>query len=119
MKVNDHDDIARWWEVMDRTTGEPLDTAAWKYDAESESVVIPAPAAYHEYTVSFLAYLIWDPVHMYNSVINDWKDVEHQIPFEGRSLLRGVPIVYDFRELLQFAPHVFQIHDPYTFCPQR
>ena len=27
MKVNDHDDIARWWEVMDRTTGEPVPTA--------------------------------------------------------------------------------------------
>ena len=79
MKVNDHDDIARWWEVIDRTTGEPLDAAAWHYDAATESVVIDAPAAYHEYTVSFLAYLIWDPVHMYNSVINDWKDVEHQI----------------------------------------
>ena len=76
MKVNDHDDIARWWEVIDRTTGEPVPTADWHYDAASESVAIDAPAAYHEYTVSFLAYLIWDPVHMYNSVINDWKDVE-------------------------------------------
>ena len=84
MKVNDHDDIARWWEVMDRTTGEPVPTADWHYDAASESVVIDTPAAYHEYTVSFLAYLIWDPVHMYNSVINDWKDVEHQIPFDVR-----------------------------------
>ena len=84
MKVNDRDDITRWWEVIDRTTGEPLDAAAWHYDAATESVVIDAPAAYHEYTVSFLAYLIWDPVHMYNSVINDWKDVEHQIPFDVR-----------------------------------
>ena len=53
MKVNDHDDIARWWEVMDRTTGEPVPTADWHYDAASESVVIDPPAAYHEYTVSF------------------------------------------------------------------
>ena len=37
MKVNDHDDIARWWEVMDRTTGEPVPTAGWHYDAASES----------------------------------------------------------------------------------
>ncbi len=50
MKVNDHDDIARWWEVMDRTTGEPVPTADWHYDAASESVVIDTPAAYHEYT---------------------------------------------------------------------
>lgn len=42
MKVNDHDDIARWWEVIDRTTGEALDAAAWHYDAATESVVIDA-----------------------------------------------------------------------------
>ena len=24
---------------------------------------------FHEYTVSFLAYLIWDPVHMYNCLL--------------------------------------------------
>ena len=52
MKVNDHDDIARWWEVMDRTTGEPVPTADWHYDAARESVVIDPPAAYHECTVS-------------------------------------------------------------------
>lgn len=39
---------------------------------------------FHEYTVSFLAYIIWDPVHMYNAVTNDWKDFEHQITFDVR-----------------------------------
>ena len=43
MKVNDRDDITRWWEVIDRTTGEPLDAAAWHYDAATESVVIELP----------------------------------------------------------------------------
>ncbi len=106
MKVNDHDDIARWWEVIDRTTGELLDTAAWKYDAESESVVIPVPTAYHEYTVSFLAYLIWDPVHMYNSVINDWKDVEHQIPFDVRQPKTHAYTLRRLREYLESHPYV-------------
>ena len=82
MKVNDHDDIARWWEVMDRTAGEPLPSSEWRY--RDGCVVIGRPAPYHEYTVSFLAYLIWDPVHMYNAVINDWKNVEHQITFDVR-----------------------------------
>ena len=106
MKVNDHDDIARWWEVIDRTTGELLDTAAWKYDAESESIVIPVPTAYHEYTVSFLAYLIWDPVHMYNSVINDWKDVEHQIPFDVRQPKTHAYTLRRLREYLESHPYV-------------
>ena len=106
MKVNDHDDIARWWEVIDRTTGEPLDAAAWYYDAATESVVIDAPAAYHEYTVSFLAYLIWDPVHMYNSVINDWKDVEHQIPFDVRQPKTHAYTMRRLREYLESHPYV-------------
>ena len=84
MQVNTRDDIKRWWEVMDRTTGQPLATDAWSYDEAAGCVVIPAPEAYHEYTVSFLAYLIWDPVHMYNAVTNDWKDFEHQITFDVR-----------------------------------
>ena len=84
MQVNTRDDIKRWWEVMDRTTGQPLPADAWSYDEAAGCVVIPAPEAYHEYTVSFLAYLIWDPVHMYNAVTNDWKDFEHQITFDVR-----------------------------------
>ena len=41
-----------------------------------------AVAAWHEYTVSFLAYIIWDPVEMYNHLTNDWGDKEHEIPFD-------------------------------------
>ena len=84
MEVNTRDDIKRWWEVMDRTTGEPVPADQWRYDAESGCVVLDAPEAFHDYTVSFLAYLIWDPVHMYNAVTNDWKDFEHQITFDVR-----------------------------------
>lgn len=76
MQVNTRDDIRRWWEVVDRSTGAPLPPEAWRYDAESGCVILDAPEAYHEYTVSFLAYLIWDPVHMYNAVVNGWKDFE-------------------------------------------
>ena len=36
----------------------------------------------HEYTVSFLAYIIWDPVEMYNHLTNGWGDKEHEIPFD-------------------------------------
>ncbi len=82
MEVNTRDDIRRWWEVMDRTTGEPISPDAWRY--EDGNVIIDSPQAFHDYTVSFLAYLIWDPVHMYNAVTNDWKDFEHQITFDVR-----------------------------------
>ena len=84
MEANTRDDIKRWWEVMDRTIGEPIAPESWDYNAETGCVVIHNPAAFHEYTVAFLAYLIWDPVHMYNAVTNNWQNFEHQITFDVR-----------------------------------
>ncbi|MEF2838229.1 MAG: 1,3-beta-galactosyl-N-acetylhexosamine phosphorylase [Oscillospiraceae bacterium] len=84
MEVNTRDDIKRWWEVVDRTTGDVVSTDAWDYNAETGCVVIANPDAFHEYTVAFLAYLIWDPVHMYNAVTNNWQNFEHQITFDVR-----------------------------------
>ena len=84
MEVNTRDDIKRWWEVVDRTTGEVVSVDAWDYHAEKGCVVISAPETFHEYTVAFLAYLIWDPVHMYNAVTNNWQNFEHQITFDVR-----------------------------------
>lgn len=82
LKVNNHDDITRWWEVMDRTTGEPVPTDMWSYNEETGDVTI-STTPFHEYTVSFLAYIMWDPVHMYNAVVNKW-DIEPQITFDVR-----------------------------------
>ena len=81
MQVNTHDDITRWWEVMDRTTGQPVPPEQWSY-ADGSVTVQAVP--FHEYTVSFLAYLIWDPVHMYNATTNGWTNFEHQITFDVR-----------------------------------
>ena len=84
LEVNSRDDIGRWWEVMDRTTGQPVPPERWNYEPASGAVTIPCPEDFHDYTVSFLAYLIWDPVHMYNAVTNGWTNFEHQITFDVR-----------------------------------
>lgn len=84
MQVNTRDDIRRWWEVIDRSAGQVVPVEQWSYEEESGCVVIRDAELFHEYTVSFLAYLIWDPVHMYNAVTNEWKDFEHQITFDVR-----------------------------------
>ena len=76
LKVNSHDDIRRWWEVIDRTTGEVVPVEEWDYNEETGDVTIYRAKEFHDYTVSFLAYIMWDPVHMYNAVTNDWKDVK-------------------------------------------
>ena len=81
MQVNTNDDITRWWEVMDRTTGQPVPPEQWSY-ADGSVTVQAVP--FHEYTVSFLGYLIWDPVHMYNATTNGWTNFEHQITFDVR-----------------------------------
>ena len=84
LKVNDRDDITRWWEVIDRTTGETVPTDQWSYDSQSGDVTIRDAALFHDYTVSFLAYIMWDPVHMYNAVTNGWTNFEKQITFDVR-----------------------------------
>ena len=46
LQVNTRDDMKRWWEVVDRTTGQPLSPDSWSYDETDGCVVIPAPEAY-------------------------------------------------------------------------
>ena len=84
LKVNSYDDIKRWWEVIDRTTGEVVSVTEWSYSEETGDVTIRPAKPFHDYTVSFLAYIMWDPVHMYNAVTNDWQGVEKQITFDVR-----------------------------------
>lgn len=105
LKVNTRDDKKRWWEVMDRTTGEPVPTDKWSYDEESGNVIIDA-IPFHDYTVSFLAYIMWDPVHMYNAVVNDWKDVEPQMTFDVRQPLTREFSLKRLRRFLETHPYV-------------
>lgn len=106
LQINAHDDIRRWWEVMDRTANRPLAPAEWVFDEAAGAVVIPQPQAYHEYTVSFLAYLIWDPVHMYNAVTNDWKDFEHQMTFDVRQPKTHAYSLERLRRYIREHPYV-------------
>ena len=84
LKPNTIDDIKRWWEVVERTTGEVVAPEEWSYDEAAREVIVAQPERYHDYTVSFLAFIIWDPVHMYNFITNSWENVEHQITFDVR-----------------------------------
>ncbi|EGN32070.1 hypothetical protein HMPREF0988_00353 [Lachnospiraceae bacterium 1_4_56FAA] len=106
LQVNTRDDIERWWEVIDRTTGEVVPYGTWQYDAKSGDVMIHPAKAFHEYTVSFLAYIMWDPVHMYNAVTNGWKDVEKQITFDVRQPKTHVYSMQRLRDYLESHPYV-------------
>lgn len=82
-------DCKRWWEVMDRTLGEAVAGEDWEVDREQDVVIVRDACPFHEYTVSFLVYAIWDPTQMYNHITNDWGDKPHEIPFDVRQSASG------------------------------
>ena len=82
-------DPKKWWEVMDRTTGKPVPADQWSVDQKSHQVQLRQAEEFHEYTVSFLVYAIWDPTQMYNHITNSWGDKPHEIPFDVRQEASG------------------------------
>lgn len=102
---NSRDDVKRWWEVIDRSTGEAVPVSDWKYE-ESKGEVEIKSIPFHDYTVSFLAYIMWDPVHMYNAVVNEWKDVEHQITFDVRQPKTHEYTMKRLRRFIEEHPYV-------------
>ena len=83
-RVNGSADALRYWEVYDRTAEEKLSADHWSYDEKTGDVVIRNATRFHHYTVSFLAYRIWEEISMYNHVTNHW-DKEHLMPVDPRS----------------------------------
>ena len=82
LKPNRDADPHKYWEVVDRTTNEVVDASLWTLGEDTDTVHVSGATPMHEYTVSFLAYIIWDPVEMYNHLTNGWGDKEHEIPFD-------------------------------------
>lgn len=105
LKVNSIDDPKRWWEVIDRTTGEVVSTDKWSYDEKTGEVEVET-VKFHQYTVSFLAFLIWDPVHMYNFITNDWKDAPHQLTFDVRQPKTQQHVKNKLRKWCEENPHI-------------
>lgn len=66
-------DPKKYWEVIDRTTGEVVDPVLWNFDSRTGRVTIEQAKPFHLYTVNFLVYQIWDTTSMYNAVVNRWE----------------------------------------------
>lgn len=75
-RVNDSREAFKYWQVYDRTTGKEVPGEQWNYDRESGNVVLTGITPWHKYTVSFMAYRIWEEISMYNHTTNHW-DKEH------------------------------------------
>lgn len=67
------------WEVYDRTTGKKVND--WKADEKRGVVTVEKAEAYHEYTVSFMAKIVWHPVQIYNYLTNNWT-CEKQLMYD-------------------------------------
>ena len=86
--VNDSADGMAYWEVYDRTTNIKLPAENWQYNKETGNVVITGTKPFRSYTVSFLAYRLWEEISMYNHVTNNW-DKEHLMPVDPREKEAG------------------------------
>lgn len=75
-RVNSSSDSMKYWQVYDRTTESLVDCTKWSYDECSQTVHVTGITPWHNYTVSFLAYRIWEEISMYNHTTNNW-DKEH------------------------------------------
>ena len=72
-KINDSADSMKYWQVYDRTTGREVNRNFWTYEKEAQNVIVNNIIPWHKYTVSFLAYRIWEEISMYNHVTNNWN----------------------------------------------
>lgn len=82
-RINDKEGAMKYWQVWDRTANRLLSPEDWVYDRSEKTVTITAPACWHKYTVSFLAYRIWEEISMYNHTTNNW-DKEHLMQIDPR-----------------------------------
>ncbi len=81
-EIDKNHDFKRYWEVIDRSTGEVLDENSWYFDSDRETVVIRNAKKWHRYTVSFLAYQVWDTTQMYNHLTNNWT-TPPEMPYDA------------------------------------
>ncbi len=70
-KINETKDSLKYWQVYDRTTNSEV--KEWSYE---NGKVTFNTTPWHKYTVSFIAYRIWEEISMYNHTTNNW-DKEH------------------------------------------
>lgn len=72
-ELNTSDESVALWQVFDRTSNRELDLDEWSLDREHGIVTIKTATPYHNYSVDFLAWRIWEEISMYNHVTNSWN----------------------------------------------
>ena len=73
-ELNDSPEVLEYWQVWDRTANTLVPREKWSY--QGGEVTITGCEKWHEYTVSFLCWRIWEEINMYNHTTNSWTS-EH------------------------------------------
>lgn len=79
--INETEDSLKYWQVYDRTTDTLVGRKHWSY--ADGKVTIKEITPWHKYTVSFMAYRIWEEISMYNHTTNNWTK-EHLMQIDPR-----------------------------------
>lgn len=103
-KVNDRPAALALWQVWDRTEETLLPADAWQWLPDTGCVVIRHPVPYHQYTVSFLAWRIWEEISMYNHVTNGWTK-EHLVPIDPRTPVAREYLTHWLQTWCENHPH--------------
>lgn len=103
-KVNDRPAALALWQVWDRTEETLLSADAWQWQPDTGCVVIRHPVPYHQYTVSFLAWRIWEEISMYNHVTNGWTK-EHLVPIDPRTPVAREYLTHWLQTWCENHPH--------------
>ncbi len=80
-EINDSPAAMPFWQVWDRTENCLLPAESWRFESSSGEVVLSLAQPFHAYTVSFLAWRVWEEISMYNYTTNHW-DSEHLMPID-------------------------------------
>ena len=73
-ELNASSDALPFWQVWDRTAGCLVPREDWSF--ADGTVTVRRAVPYHRYTVSFLAWRVWEEINMYNHTTNHWTS-EH------------------------------------------
>ena len=81
--VNASVEALAYWQVYDRTTGTLVSSDRWAYYPDTQSVRVRGVEPWHRYTVSFMAFRVWEEINMYNHTTNHWTS-EHLMQLDPR-----------------------------------
>lgn len=105
-EVVENENYKKYWQVIDRSTGEIVTESDWFYDKENKSVIVKNTKQWRIYTAGFLARQIWDVTQMYNHITNDWGDKTHEAPYDPAFPETRKHILEDLENWLKNNPKV-------------